>query len=35
MINKGLDYIVGAIVALFLVCIYVLTILFIDKDKRD
>lgn len=33
--NKSLDYIIGALVALFLVCVYVLTILFIDKDKRD
>jgi len=27
--------IVGALVALFIVSIYVLTILFIDKDKGD
>jgi hypothetical protein len=32
---RALDMIVGALVALFIVCIYVLTILFIDKDKGD
>jgi hypothetical protein len=32
---RALDMIVGALVALFIVSIYVLTILFIDKDKGD
>lgn len=32
---RALDMIVGALIALFIVSIYVLTILFIDKDKGD